>query len=347
MEAWYVVHDGNLHGRVYMVGFDVSTKRTIGYVGKHGFRPDAPPPDDQFPVHGARVQYTGYFDPDRFASDQVDDDVKYLLTDEGLMQIDWDKQSVKTVFIDDNLVSMARWRVFADDEKPVSQSILVRSSDSVRVLDLAGNVQETFALPAELRNGNLSWTLLGDGKALAFNQGPISCELFWLDATSTVRRQKVDLQRNVDSDRKRMTLVSAVVPVPVVCGAVSAAVPLGSPTARGTESHWTRLVRLWADTWPPILVVVALAAVLAWLCFRRQRQYGMPWTPAWVVFVFLFGLPGYIGYRTHRRWPTCLPCPSCGRTAPRDRPACCHCHHDFPAPPVTGTEVFADSMPVL
>ena len=68
-------------------------------------------------------------------------------------------------------------------------TVLVRSSDCVRVLDLAGNVQETFALPAELRNSNLSWTPLGDGKALAWSLGP-HCELFWLDATGIVRRRK-------------------------------------------------------------------------------------------------------------------------------------------------------------
>ncbi len=340
-EAWYAVHDGNLHGRVYMVGFDMPTKRTIGYVGKNGFRPDAPPPDDQFPVNGARFRYSSYL-PDR-----VTDDAKYMLTDDGLVLIDWDKQSVKSVCQDDNLVSMARWRVFEDDdETPVSQSVLVRSSDCLRVLDLAGNVQETFALPAELRNGNLFWTPLGDGKALAWSSGP-HCELFWLDATGIVRRQKVDLQRNVDSDVKKTTLISAVVPVPVVWGAVSAVVPLESRSVSETGSYLTSLVSFWAEVWPPIFVVVAVAAVFAWFCYRRQRQYGMPWTPAWVVFVFLFGLPAYIGYLTHRRWPTCLPCPSCGRTAPRDRPTCCHCHHDFPAPAANGTEVFAESISVL
>jgi hypothetical protein len=330
-----------------MVGFDMPTKRTIGYVGKHGFRSDAPPPDDQFPVNGARFRYSSYFDPDRYYSVRAADDARCMLTDEGLVLIDWDKQSVKSVCKDDNLVSMARWRVFGDDddEKPVSQSILLRSSDCVRVLDLAGNVQETFALPAELHNGNLCWTPLGDGKALAWSLGP-HCELFWLDATGIVRRQKVDLQLNVDSDRKKMTLISLVAPVPVISGAVSAVVPLASTAAPGTGSAWTRLAATVADAWPPMLMVFALGVVLAWLCYRRQRQYGMPWTPAWVVFVFLFGLPGYIGYRTHRRWPTCLPCPSCERNVPRDRPACCHCHHDFPAPAPTGTEVFAENMTI-
>jgi hypothetical protein len=343
-EAWYAVHDGNWQGHAYIVGFDVSTKRTIGYVGKHGFRFDAPPADDQFPVSVGRFGYSGYFDPDRITFGAA-----YILTDEGLMQIDWDKQSVRFVFQEDNLISMATWAEYEpDDTKPRKLLFFVRSSDSVRLLDLAGNVQEMFALPAELRNGNLSWAPLGDGRALAWEQGP-TVELLWLDATGIVKRQKVDLhrQQNEDSDRKKMTLVSLIAPVPVVCGAVSAIVPLGSQTAPGTGGPWTRLATTVADAWPPMLIVFALGVVLAWLCYRRQRQYGMPWTPAWVVFVFLFGLPGYIGYRTHRRWPTCLPCPSCGRTAPRDRPTCCHCHRDFPAPAANGTEVFAESISVL
>jgi hypothetical protein len=343
-EAWYVVHDGNLHGRVYMVGYDMPTKRTIGYVGIHGFRPDAPPQDDQFPVNGARFRNSGYFDTDRAV-----DDAKFMLTDEGLVLVDWDNQRVKSVYKDDKLISMTRWREFvADVETPMSQSILVRSSDCVRVLDLAGNVQETFALPAELRNGNLSWAPLGDGKALAWKLGP-NCELFWLDATGIVKRQKVDLhlQQYEDSDRKKMTLVALIAPVPVVCGAVSAIVPLGSQTTPETGSPWARLAETIANAWPPMLMVFALGVVLAWFSYRRQREYGLSWTPAWVVFVFLFGLPGYIGYRTHRRWPTCLPCPRCGRSASRDRPTCCHCRHDFPAPAANGTEVFAESISVL
>ena len=106
-----------------------------------------------------------------------------------------------------------------------------------------------------------------------------------------------------------MTLFSLVAPLPLVCGAVSALTPVG-PRRRELLAKPRGLLgrHLAADTRGR-----RCRLVFAWLCYRRQRQYGMPWTPAWVVFVFPFGLPGYIGYRTHRRWPTCLPCPSCGR----------------------------------
>ena len=41
----------------------------------------------------------------------------------------------------------------------------------------------------------------------------------------------------------------------------------------------------------------------------------------WAAFVFLFGLPGYVGYRLHKSWPWSQP---------------------VPAPEFTGREVFAN-----
>jgi hypothetical protein len=55
--------------------------------------------------------------------------------------------------------------------------------------------------------------------------------------------------------------------------------------------------------------------------------------------VLLFGVPGYLGYLAHRAWPARLACPNCGRLAPRDRPACFLCGHDFPAPAAKGIEI--------
>lgn len=51
----------------------------------------------------------------------------------------------------------------------------------------------------------------------------------------------------------------------------------------------------------PVSAVVALCCAIA--CWRRQRKYQADWTKTWVVFVFLFGLPAWIAWRVHRRWP--------------------------------------------
>jgi hypothetical protein len=61
----------------------------------------------------------------------------------------------------------------------------------------------------------------------------------------------------------------------------------------------------------------------------------------WPLFVLLFGLPGWIGYRFGRSWPVLEACPECGVAVPRDRERCLHCINDFPRPALKGTEVFA------
>ena len=84
-----------------------------------------------------------------------------------------------------------------------------------------------------------------------------------------------------------------------------------------------------------------LSALFAWICARRQAKYAQPWTKTWVVFVFLLGLPGLLGYLWHRRWPVLEKCPSCQAASPRDRLACPRCHADFPEPGPVGLEVLA------
>jgi hypothetical protein len=61
----------------------------------------------------------------------------------------------------------------------------------------------------------------------------------------------------------------------------------------------------------------------------------------WPSFVFVLGLPGWIGYRFGRAWPNLERCPSCRAIVPRDRIECAACQRDFPEPALQGTEVFA------
>ena len=183
-EVWYAVHDGNLEGHAYLAGYDKLTKLKIGYVGRQGFRTDVPPTEEQFPVNGRSFRnanlyaYRGYFL-----------DYLLLLTDEGLMRIDWNTRAVKLVWPDRNPISVAMWEGRAADDETSDLRLLVRTPDRVRVLDTDGNEQEAYALPAELRDASaLQWTPLPGGKALAWRSEDDS-ELFWLDASGVVRRE--------------------------------------------------------------------------------------------------------------------------------------------------------------
>ena len=102
-----------------------------------------------------------------------------------------------------------------------------------------------------------------------------------------------------------------------------------------------RFRKLLGDWWPGLLTVTVISIVLAIFTYRRQRKYGLAWTWMWTGFVLVFGVPAYFGYLAHRVWPARLACPDCGKLAPRDRPACMHCGHDFPPPRPKGIEVFA------
>jgi hypothetical protein len=102
------------------------------------------------------------------------------------------------------------------------------------------------------------------------------------------------------------------------------------------------LVLWWRDRWP--LAVIALVALaLAAACYRRQTRYQA--SPieriVWPLFVFLLGVPGWIGYRYCRRWPELEPCPACHQPAPRAGEVCAACRHEFPLPAPQGAEIFA------
>jgi hypothetical protein len=73
-------------------------------------------------------------------------------------------------------------------------------------------------------------------------------------------------------------------------------------------------------TWPVLVFVTLLAAGLTWLADRHMRAVREPRSFVWLAFVFLLGLPGYVAWYCHRRWPVRDP---------------------VPLPEPTGTEIFA------
>lgn len=58
-----------------------------------------------------------------------------------------------------------------------------------------------------------------------------------------------------------------------------------------------------STTWPALLIATLLSAALCVLVERRQQAYHLPRNYGWLLFVFLLGFPGYIGYLLHRKWP--------------------------------------------
>ncbi len=96
-ERWYLVHDGKLDGRAYIVGYDRETKQRIGYFGRNSFQLDQPLSQEQFPVNGRKIMYRQaiHFMPySASRGDEADMETAgdracpFLLADDGLIAID-------------------------------------------------------------------------------------------------------------------------------------------------------------------------------------------------------------------------------------------------------------------
>ena len=359
-KIWYFVHDGKLDGHGYLVGYGTKTKAKIGYIGRGGFRPDEPPLGERFPVSGRKMSryggpsmigqyyqggyYNGYGGGPRNA--------KCLLADDGLMTIDLNKRSVKYLRKGTDLISGMRTLLPGPVAKTASPDerglpvILLRTPEQVVVLAADGKQIKTYRLPAELRDADLQWIALPGGKTLVgesySGRDRRRHELFWFDAAGkVVEHKQFALQFPREGEFMRVAAPAVIVPSPASIAGFMFCYPWAPAEVHEPLQYSAALGKAFAKVWPILLVTGIVSAILAVLCYRRQRRYGLPWTWVWTIFVLLFGLPAYFGYVAHRVWPALLPCPRCGQRVPRDRPACCACGRDFPAPAAKGIEVFA------
>jgi hypothetical protein len=344
-ETWYFMHDGKLRGHGWFVGYDKVEKLKIGYIGRNGFQSDEPPLEQQFPVDGRRMRVYG--GAGLFDSNYNTGETDYLLADDGLMEINFKKRSVTLLHKVADPISRAfleapstanRDALIASRTAP---AVLLRTPERILVLAADGKEIKNCLLPAELREVNIQWLPLPDGKALIL-EAYVGHELFWLDADGKVaKHEHVELQTPRPNKFMQYATVSLAVPSPALIAGFTVCYPWGPAECPESLEYSAALSQAFHKVWPVVLATALVSVVLACVCYRRQRRYGLPWAWVWTVLVLLFGLPAYFGYLAHRAWPARLPCPRCGQRVPRDRPACFACGQDFPAPPPKGIEVFA------
>ncbi len=170
--------------------------------------------------------------------------------------------------------------------------------------------------------------------------------LAWLGADGKVSRKEDFQLANAVSSQTDPHLVSAVAasvaPIPIgwaaICGVVAPLAGMNSNDAPTYAAAVTKMVDL---AWPGLLIVTVIGCVSAWVVWRWQRKYFRSGTRAWCTFAFLLGLPGVLAYWLEMRRAKLETCGECRTTVPRDRDACAACAIPFPAPSLTGTEIFA------
>jgi hypothetical protein len=242
-----------------------------------------------------------------------------------------------------------------DDETQMPQYaglMAVREPDRLVFFDLPSGKRQAFLLPQKLLDRRLTAYPLSADRLLIHAQeqgfkywnGGYIVRLFWTTRDGRIEREiELKLAGWVpESDRHKAWRLAAMVPVPLgwLLG-TTLGDPLLQIQANKAGDYLAALQNTFTAAWPPLVVVLAIGVLLSCLTIRFQRKYHRPATAAWSVFIFLFGISGFLAYWLEHRRPKMEACPECGQIVPRDRDVCAACRSPFaPALPV-GTEIFA------
>ena len=225
--------------------------------------------------------------------------------------------------------------------------LVVRTADQVVMLNNRLERLRTVGIPAEIQQDLMVFYYeFSDGRAVFHVQRPRVTDegkcrqlLYWVNQEGQIDRTD-DFVLTIGV-RGGTWGIAAACPAPALASlAVVADAAVGTEGAGGFGSELAvALHRLW----PYLFAIILFSSFFAWLCYRRQTRFAAPRMQriAWSVFVWLFGVPGFIGYLFHRRWPVVDACASCANQVPMDREACSACDTAFPEPAMRGIEVFA------
>jgi hypothetical protein len=368
---WYFVHDGKREGKGYFAGFDRKSKQSVGYLGREGFCKEVPPQEQWFPMDGrlmGREQYSYGMLP-RFYKNREpsQNDIAYpvvanpawktlMISGDDLLQIDLKSGKTTSLLKVPGMMSLSyigdyRIQDVKENDDERHGLAAVRTADRIIICDTTGKTVETFTIPESLRDRYFSFYHIGKDQALIDKQkhyldAMSPEELLWTDSAGKIlRRREVELAGRTTHGQSQADYWFGAICTqsPLAMSAFGLLIgPLDDVSWMGGELDYPQAARLsWAKLWMPLVALIIVAGVLAFFCYRRQRRYALPWTWVWVGFVFLCGVPGYFGYRFHRRWAVLDVCPHCKKNVPRDRETCAACGQSFPPPERKGIEVFA------
>lgn len=347
---WYLVHDGQLPGHAYLQGFDVRSKQQIGYLGLGGFRTDLPPVEEQFAINSRR-QLTATSAGIDFGSEPrtvLKVPNIFVVSNDELYRVDLQKYTISRVDVPAKIVSIGTVKepTSVKDENGVTfeSRVAVRLPDRVLLMSEGGELLRTIVLPEEARDESVSIyaTTVPDTTVIVRDDFHYPTTIYWLTDQGQVSRREQLKSPVAESNRRGIVwMIAGVASSPAVLSAITFLIYPQDVMRRDGLNYRAALAQAAAETWPPLLVLSVISAILAAICYFHYRRYHHSGGWAWVALVFLLGPMGLAGYWLQRRWPTRARCPNCGVLVPRDRQECLACDVEFPAPAMKGIEVFA------
>jgi hypothetical protein len=364
VDYWYLVHDGQSAGHAYFEGFSGATKRRVGYIGTAGFREDAVPPAEQFPIRGGvnwnlnqiASEYSHYrtsieppYVPQITGEHQFGGSLVFLNGETTLYEVDLASRLVREPL--SQTAAPIRSIALGSDSK--SECLGVRTDTAVHILEPDGR-QTFLPLAPELRERNIEIVQRDPTgfTVAALMSTDLDSGIYHVRVYSAADDGKLSAPKDVDVVRfgDPDSFARFAPETPLLLG--SPAVMLGGLLGirafdlerLSAAPTWQAAAAMALREYAGYLAATVIAGLaLAIACYRRQARYAVAGRARWLwpLFVFLFGLPGWLGYRYRRKWPVLEPCPACHKPAPRNDNSCVRCGQAFPAPALLGTEIFA------
>ena len=359
---WYLVQaEGKENQKGYFVGFDSQSKHVLGYIGINGFQKNIPSRDEMIsgvrrgeqeqglvyvtgaPI-GRSVPMPGPMNPVAFKS------VFVPSSDGKLYLVDLQERTIRPVHQGEPLQSAAGFNTPFNAIIRTKWEIVLRTDRSVLVLDAQGHLQHRFPIPPAIQNEDFQFGVTNANEAVmesASSEGSLS-------NTTSVRLFHVHKDNSVAETH--LTLLNQAIglgfqayggiqaPSPVLLAAMigldrgSEIYRLNLEPTLGAAIQ--RLIVEYRQTFALALILSALLAIACSVRLARFRATRME-RIVWPVFVLLFGLPAWVGFRFGRTWPILENCSHCNAKVPKDQTECLACSKEFPAPIELGTEVFA------
>jgi hypothetical protein len=327
-ENWYFISGDAPADRGYFVGYDALSRRLVGYIGAIGFQEEPLPAADQFPI-----------DPDglSYGSRNVlqNDGLVYLLSGSRLMSVDLAGREVRELTAEVESMGTG-WIVdaVAPETQPAAATrpfVAVRTRTHVEAWDRNGRRFGRYVIrPGFVSERHLWFYLTASGDALLSvpgeesvtreehverrvgfaSIGPASEQATF----EVILHEPIPRGPYIVSEELELNAITAGVPAPLTAATFALGINPWGRSIYTDQSFGEALSESAASTWPALVFVSLLAAGLTWLVHRRQQAHHLPTSLAWLAFVFVLGVPGWLGYRLHRRWPVSAQVPPPSRT---------------------------------
>ena len=369
---WFFVHDGKIDGTGYFVGYDRADSRIVGYIGQSGYTSNPVPTGERFPVRfdlmggvpywsAAKIQlFRGVLLDQGLLPTPIPSRMVYVPARNRLYLVDLSTRTVQIVFESPEMIES--FSVPIESPSTVSGQPsrgpiqVVRTSGHLHRLNHRHEVSRTSSIPTDSdRAFPASVYELSNGEAFAaFDRWRICDDerniepriLYRIAADGTLADQsELMLQSGMLKWHMQSTapVFRCALASPLMLPLVE---PLMIMFIDQERSFAAATAAMFRNSWPSLLGIVALSALLAAATWRRARAFALPAPErlVWVIFVLLCGLPGYVGYRLHRRWPLRQACPRCCARVPWDREVCTACGKEFPTAAVKGIEILCSEV---